>query len=241
MKENGYLGICASDGMGDLFTASKTSTTSDHARRFAHRLKTALGEKCSEFSRYLADNDLSAIFEVIEPDDDPHIVEYDRPRLVLLALVRNSMKFEQLPYPELCAVADRFHLEPKRLLVTVANFKEFCDWVNNLEDEDWKLNGEPIEGVVVEDSSGFMVKIKGQWYRKWKRILKEIERRGRSSRIETFRSYYKDADLIYEAAKEYVSNAPNRGKKRKGLCPHPTAENVIRFRNWYEQEFLNNR
>lgn len=244
LKENGYLGICASDGIDDLFTASKTSTTSDHARRFAHRLKTALGKKCSEFSRYLADNDLSAIFEVIEPDDDPHIVEYDEPRLVLLALVRNSMKFEQLPYLELRAIADRFHLEPKRLLVTVANFKEFCDWVNNLEDEDWKLNGEPIEGVVVEDSSGFMVKIKGQWYRKWKSvrgILKEIERRGRSSRIEAFRSYYKDADLIYEAAKEYVSNAPNRGKKRKGLCPPPTAENVIRFRNWYEQEFLNNR
>ncbi|WP_251198359.1 RNA ligase [Anaerotardibacter muris] len=241
LKENGYLGICASDGKDGLFVASKTTPKSEHAQRFALRLESRLGGRVAEFSRYLEDNDLSAVFEVIEPQDSPHIVEYDEPRLVMLALVRNDIHFEQLPYLELRDIADRFGFESKQLLDTVKNFKEFCVWVNNLEDEDWTFRGKHIEGIVAEDSSGFMVKVKGQWYRKWKcvrGILQDIARRGRSSKSVTLGRYYKDADRIYEAALEYGGMFPTQRRGRMGLCAPPRAENVIAFRNWYEAEYL---
>lgn len=244
LKENGYLGICASDGNGNLFTASKTSTSSDHAKRFSNRLKTSLGKRLGEFSKYLEDNNLSAVFEVIEPEDDPHIVEYDEPRLVMLALVRNNIHFEQLPYSEMCLVADHFNLEPKRILGVARNFKEFCAWVNNLEDVEWTLRGKPIEGIVAEDRVGNMVKIKGQWYRKWKSIrgvLKDIARRGRSSKVEMLRRHYDDAYVLYEAAREYSAAHRTRRKKLRGLVPPPAAENVIMFRTWYENEYLPGR
>lgn len=241
LKENGYLGICSSDGNGELFTASKSSTTSDHAKRLAMRLEEHLGERAAEFSNYLEQNDLSAVFEVIEPEDDPHIVEYFEPRLVMLALVRNDIRFEQLPYLEMQSVASRFGFDAKKLLATVRSFQEFCSWVNDLEDEDWVLGGKHIEGVVAEDSAGYMVKMKGAWYRKWKSvrgILKDIARRGRSSKVDTLAQHYGDADQIYEAAKEYGAERSKRRKTLKGLCPPPKAENVIMFRNWYENIFL---
>lgn len=241
LKENGYLGICASDGNGGLFTASKTTPKSEHAQRLASRLETKLGKRLAEFSKYLGDNDLSAVFEVIEPIDDPHIVEYDEPRLILLALVRNDIRFEQLPYPEVRDTANRFALEPKQLIDTARNFKELCAWVNDLEDEEWTYRGRHIEGIVAEDSAGLMVKVKGQWYRKWKcvrRILQDIARRGRSPKSEALRRYYRDADLIYTAAQEYSAMFSERHKILKGLCPPPDAENVIAFRKWYESEYL---
>lgn len=241
LKENGYLGICASDGNDGLFIASKTSTTGEHAQRFRSRLKFRLGKNNPEFAKYLSDNDLSAVFEVIEPEDDPHIVEYSEPRLVLLALVRNSIRFEQLPYLEMVNVANRFNLEPKKLLATVTDFKEFSKWVNDIEDEEWVLNGQPIEGFVAEDSAGFMVKVKGGWYRKWKSIrgmLKDIARRGRSSKTETLARFHSDTDSIYAAARKYNALCPKDKETRKGLGAPSKATNVIAFRNWYENEYI---
>lgn len=241
LKENGYLGICASDGQGALFTASKSTPFGDHAKRFAHRLKSILGNNLPDFAKYLESEGLSAVFEVIEPDDDPHIVEYLEPRLVLLALVRNSIHFKQLPYKEMRDVANRFRLEPKQLLGVARNFNEFCKWASDLEDENWTLDGKHVEGIVAEDSKGFMVKVKCQWYRKWKLargILKDIARRGRSSKVETLVKHYGDAESIYKAALLYGKTHPRRGNARKGLSAPSKGENVIAFRRWYENEFL---
>lgn len=244
LKENGYLGIVAGDGEGKLFTASKSSSNSVHARRLADRLDEQLGDKRAEFSQYLGDNDLSAVFEVVEPKDDPHIVEYDAPRLVLLALVQNSIRFNQVSYPEMRDIAWHFDLEPKELLATAKNFNEFCSWVNKLEDEEWVLGGKHIEGFVAEDRFRPRMKVKGRWYRKWKTVrgmLKDIAIHRSSSKVEKARVFYPDADMIYEAAKEFVALQPKERKNRKGLCPPPIAENVILFRNWYEQKYSHNR
>lgn len=41
---------------------------------------------------------------------------------------------------------------------------------DEINTNDWKYNGEYIEGFVVEDLSGFMFKIKLQYYKMWKHL-----------------------------------------------------------------------
>ena len=238
LKENGYLGICSSNDDGTLFTASKSTVNGDYAKRFTSLLEAQLKGRQEEFAHFLSERNLSAVFEVIEPVKDPHIVEYDTARIVLLALVRNEIRFSQLSYEELVKTASQFGLQPKKLIARVESFEEFAMLVNRTEEEDWTLDGKKVEGFVAEDKAGCMVKVKCMWYRKWKCVrgmLRDISKRGRSAKIERLKLCASDADEIYEAAKKYVATHSKRGGKKRTMCAPPDAENVIMFRKWYEE------
>lgn len=47
-------------------------------------------------------------------------------------------------------------------------WQEFFDWYYKVIDEDYKYNGRNIEGFVIEDSNGYMVKLKLTYYNFWK-------------------------------------------------------------------------
>lgn len=174
IKENGYLGICSWNDDGTLFCASKSTTEGYFASNFEKLLTESLGDNYSMFWQYLHDEDLSAIFEVIDPDNDPHIIEYDCPKVILLDLVYNSMfndglyyDFTNKVYEVLTMDSVCFNLPCKKRVTQIWNAAELHNFYNkaiNMEQYDNKY----IEGFVFEDLNGQKVKLKTDYYNYWK-------------------------------------------------------------------------
>lgn len=170
-KYNGYLGIVthSSDGK-DFYICSKSTDKGTYAQGVRETVLNELGGNASEFLKYLTDNDATALFEVIRPEEDPHIISYTHPEAVLLDVMKNTVKMEKLPYEELVSLAARFGLPVKELAFTLKNWKEFLTFHTAVEEPGYQYKGNWIEGFVIEDSDGFMVKEKTYYYDSWKKL-----------------------------------------------------------------------
>ena len=162
VKENGYLGIVSYDEYkDDLFIASKATIDS----QFAQWLKEMLYSKVSKdnlqnIKNYAKDNNVSFVFECVDMKNDPHIIDYPESKLVLLDIVRNQMDFSKYEYEDMCHIADKFGLIYKERAFEIANWQKFFDWYYEILEEDYEYNGRKIEGFVIEDSIGYMTKLK---------------------------------------------------------------------------------
>lgn len=183
VKENGYLGIVSYDEKKDgLLTACKFTMDS----LFVERLREMLTEKVSrehldEMKDYIRENDVSFIFECVDVEHDPHIIEYPESRLVLLDIAENSMESVRYGYDQMCAIAGRFGLMHKEKACEIQDWQTFFDWYQDIRREDYEYRGRKIEGFVIEDSSGYMVKVKLAYYHFWKQmrtVAKEVSRKG---------------------------------------------------------------
>lgn len=170
VKENGYLGIVSYDEYNDdLFIASKSTIDS----QFAEWLKEAIYNQITEENRekmkqYAKDNNVSFVFENVDMKNDPHIIEYPESKLYLLDIVYNQMDFTKYDYETMCDIAHQFELTPKEKALEIANWQDFYDWYYDILEEDYEYNGRKIEGFVIEDSVGYMTKLKLTYYNFWK-------------------------------------------------------------------------
>lgn len=170
VKENGYLGIVSYDEYNDdLFIASKSTIDS----QFAEWLKEAIYNQITEENRekmkqYAKDNSVSFVFENVDMKNDPHIIEYPESKLYLLDIVYNQMDFVKYNYETMCDIAHQFGLTPKEKAFEIANWQDFYDWYYDILEEDYEYNGRKIEGFVIEDSVGYMTKLKLTYYNFWK-------------------------------------------------------------------------
>lgn len=170
VKENGFLGIVSyNDEDESLFVTTKSSPDGD----FSGWLKDMLYEKYSKetleairsFSR---DNNVSFVFECVDMKNDPHIIDYDASKLFLLDIVYNEMTYHKFSFEQLCEFADKYGITHKEKAFVLETWQEFFDWYYKVTDEDYKYNGRNIEGFVIEDSNGYMVKLKLAYYNFWK-------------------------------------------------------------------------
>ena len=170
VKENGYLGIVSYDEYNDdLFIASKSTIDS----QFAQWLKEAIYNQITEENRekmkqYAKDNNVSFVFENVDMKNDPHIIEYPESKLYLLDIVYNQMDFAKYDYETMCDIAHQLGLTPKEKAFEIANWQDFYDWYYDIIEEDYEYNGRKIEGFVIEDSVGYMTKLKLTYYNFWK-------------------------------------------------------------------------
>ena len=111
---------------------------------------------------------MSFVFECVDMEHDPHIIDYPQSGLYLLDIVRNEMNFEKYEYDHMCRVAGQFGLRPKEKAFEIATWQEFFDWYYDILQEDYEYHGRRIEGFVVEDSAGYMTKLKLFYYNFWK-------------------------------------------------------------------------
>ncbi|MFC4236118.1 RNA ligase [Thalassospira xianhensis] len=182
VKENGFLGIAGYDARTDaLFLTSKSQPDSPFAtylEELIHRQLPRISQR-DELRRFLRNSEASMIFEVNDPVNDPHMIAYEEPHLVLLDVVRRSHKFEKLPYEELQKVGAMFGLKVKQKALVLNSWEGFVGWQKAVQ----KNMNLKIEGYVLEDSSGFMFKQKAPYYSFWKimRSLKEAEYRQRTN------------------------------------------------------------
>lgn len=163
-KYNGFLGITSGglDGK-ELFVASKSTNQGEFRDMFKNLLDKELTPSMqSAMANYLYRNNRSAIFEVIDPKNDPHIVKYDHPTIVLIALVENEIDFKQARWEELKWFAELIGVSYKNRVAVAADAKEALYFLAHQPEEE-------KEGYVFEDACGHMMKYKNPWYKKWKR------------------------------------------------------------------------
>lgn len=189
-KENGFLLIVSSQDGDNLMVCSKSTNQGDFAG-----YGRAILDKCGDvwkkhFANYLHENNVSAVFECIDPINDPHIVKYSNAHLVLLDIVDNDYEFSHLLYGSLCNIAAYFNLQVKKHVAVLYNYKEFKKFLESVE------NNKDMEGYVFEDATRFMVKYKVQWYRKWKVLRGVIQGIYSGKHPEDIKNYKDKVNLV---------------------------------------------
>ena len=170
VKENGFLGIVSfNEYEDDLLVASKSVIDGQYAQWLKEMLLKKLSqEKLEELKAYIREKDVSFVFECVDMEHDPHVIEYPESRLFLLDIVQNSMEFRKYGYEDMCHVAGMFSLDAKEKAYEIANWQEFFDWYYEVLEENYEYKGRRVEGFVIEDSAGYMTKLKLSYYNFWK-------------------------------------------------------------------------
>lgn len=171
-KYNGFLGILTFDKeQKRLLFCTKSCVDGTYSQYFKDIFNTM---KASETDAYfeklalhLAENDVCFVFEVIDPVNDPHIVKYTEPKLVLLAEIKLGAKFSQASYEDLCKSAKEFGFDVKEKVAEIKDFEELKSFISKSEDFN-TVQGE--EGWVLEDMAGYHFKLKCAWYKFWKSL-----------------------------------------------------------------------
>lgn len=183
IKENGFLGNIGYDPVADaLFIASKSSSAGPFAAWLRALVDQALTpEKQDGLARWLRDNDACLTVEAIDPVNDPHIVEYAAPGLVVLDVFHRHETMERMPYEEAKAAMARFGLTCKRRGPVFATPEALAGWyAKQATNLSARFHGQEIEGVVLEDAAGAMTKVKYASYAFWKTMRGQKDRLGRA-------------------------------------------------------------
>lgn len=210
-KENGFLGICSyrEGECNNLFLASKSTNQGEYADYFRSIFNDTLpAYNQPQFADMLRSMNCSAVFEVIDPYHDPHIVEYAEPKIVLLALIANDFHYTSLSYWMVKEVARIYNLECKELVATIHSWDDFVGFYE-------KAKGESkIEGYVFEDDNGFMLKLKTDWYKYWKRIRSVIQAINKGKTPSEIRQKYRiqsEDNALMDFLYDYVFEAQEYG------------------------------
>lgn len=170
VKENGYLGLVSYNSeTDDLFITTKSSPEGDFALWFKNLLKELTNVGTLDYLKtYCKENNVTLLFEVIDTEHDPHIIKYPCSRICLLSIVYNEIEFKQMNYDEVKNLANLMGISYKEKAFIFDDWSSFYNWYTQATSEGYKYNDEYIEGFVIEDSEGYMVKIKTEYYNFWK-------------------------------------------------------------------------
>lgn len=178
-KENGFLAIL-SHYNNNLVPYSKSTNTGDYVGYIRNQWDNVPASTKKEMLAYAKEHDCSFVFECVDPENDPHIVRYTFPHLVLLDIIKNELTMQKTPYdgPDgIRALATRWGLEYKIHEYTFYAWQELFDFIREQDNIFTPWESFP-EGWVFEDANGYMVKYKTPTYRWWKRnrtILEQIK------------------------------------------------------------------
>lgn len=147
-----------------MFACSKSSNDTTFSAAFKkmlidHLTKNKSTEK--DFAETLINANSTAVFEVIDPEFDPHIIQYNEPVVVLLDVIKNSLvSFERFGNKEREEFASKFSFQSKKQYKTIENWAQFVSFYKEVTKDEFQVDGNFVEGFVVEDANSFMVKFK---------------------------------------------------------------------------------
>ncbi len=190
VKENGYLGILGYNHYQDaLFFASKSTPDGEYADTFRKLFQQSLSKDTLQLCKeILRKQNISLVFEVIDPTWDPHPIAYDKAQLILLDGIYREDSFRKLEQTKLVYLGKTLGLPIKERGPTLRDWPQFLGWYNATQEQGRNFchRGRHIEGFVVEDAEGFQFKIKLPYYSFWKRM------RSLKDKIRNFRQREKD-------------------------------------------------
>lgn len=175
-KENGFFGTIGYDSVSDkLIPTSKSRIDGEFPDYFKNIIESTFSESEKQMlKRYAIKYNVNYIFEVNDPLNDPHIIEYKAPHIVLLSIVKRDLTFVDVNYETLVGFTKQFkNLAVKEVEMKLPNIQAFKGYYNAL------LTGKKSvdhEGFVFEDQDANKIKIKSPYYSAWKYIRSSIER-----------------------------------------------------------------
>lgn len=229
VKENGFLGIVSYDyNKDDLFIASKSTNKGDYVEYFRTLLEPYREKLLTEF-RAIRDSGgrpQSFVFEVIDKDNDPHIIHYNESKIVLLDSIFNELNFATVPYDHLVKQAEYIGCPVKEKAFELKDWDAFRSLYNEVQDEEYKYNDNFIEGFVFVDSNGFMTKCKTGFYNLWKKLRGVADQTLRCGHInKTGMLTSSIENLFYGYCRELYNNDYNRDTKE-----YPYKTDIISLR-----------
>ncbi|WP_097006524.1 RNA ligase [Lacrimispora amygdalina] len=232
VKENGYLGIIGfNKEKEDLFITTKSDPSGIAAQGFKELfMRKTTEEVREEMAEFIRAHDVTFLFEVVDVENDPHIIDYSESEIYLLDIVENKLDFEKMNYSALTVIAERFKLKVKKLAYIIHDWNEFVSWYEMVTASDFKYKGNNIEGFVLEDQNEFMVKVKLSYYREWKYL------RGIKDRI--LAGYDIPEDKLTPMQKDFcdfISENRNDEKIQK------SSNNICGLRKLFLEEKINNK
>lgn len=176
-KYNGFLGL-ASVIDGDVVLISKSVTSGKYKDIFQSIWDKVENEVKELLKQTMIENNCTAVFEVVSPEYDPHIIKYDKEHLYLLDFIENKLDIDthniDLEFSENLMKKVEFSstiLTKKELITKLENYNELY---NFLDEKAKSL--EEFEGYVLCDNSGLMFKFKLPYYMLWKERRTWLER-----------------------------------------------------------------
>ena len=176
-KYNGFLGL-ASVVNNEIVLTSKSVTSGKYKDIFQDIWNKVESEVRELLKQTMIENNCTAVFEVVSPEYDPHIIKYDKEHLYLLDFIENKLDLDthniDLEFSENLMKKVEFSsdlLTKKEELTRLENYDELY---NFLADKEKSL--EEFEGYVLCDNSGFMFKFKLPYYNLWKTRRAWLER-----------------------------------------------------------------
>lgn len=176
-KYNGFLGL-ASVVNNEVVLTSKSVTSGKYKDIFQDIWDKVESEVRELLKKTMIENNCTAVFEVVSPEYDPHIIKYDKEHLYLLDFIENKLDLDthniDLEFSEKLMKKVEFSsglLTKKEELTRLENYDELY---NFLAEKEKSL--EEFEGYVLCDNSGFMFKFKLPYYNLWKTRRAWLER-----------------------------------------------------------------
>lgn len=172
-KANGYLSLLTVDNRNNQwFFSSKSTTDGEYALHFKNMILPYINNQLKE---YIIENNITIVFEVIDPVWDPHIEKYNEPQLIILDAIINNISFQKLEFNELENINSLFLendlIRVKTFIKSLNSIKDLKLLIGDLEPDD--LLDEHIEGYVIEENkldNPYIFKLKSKWYSYWKKI-----------------------------------------------------------------------
>lgn len=244
-KDNGFLGLIGYDAKHDtLFFSSKSTPDSE----FTTWLKTIYESQTTptqreELRRYLRDMDSCLAVEVIDPVNDPHMIDYPKATLTLLDVFHRGADIQRLPYEKLEPFGAKMGLAVKTREILFKNAEQLEGWYKRVAtDLSYRHRQQDLEGFVLEDANGFMVKIKLPHYAFWKSMRSAKDRLGRLRRTDDeneARRLKNPWVVAKEAEAAKAAEAAGQPLEPKRSVNHQAIENTLaRYPHPQAQAFL---
>ena len=170
VKENGFLGLVSYDEYkDDLFITTKSNPEGEYAVWLRDMIyKKFSPDTILKIKNHCKSDNVTYLFECVDMVNDPHIIEYPESELYLLAIVNNEIEFNQYDYDYIINIANNLGIKVKEKAFEIKDWSDFFDWYNEVTQYGYEYNGREIEGFVIEDSNGYMTKLKLSYYNFWK-------------------------------------------------------------------------
>lgn len=170
VKENGFLGLVSyNEETDDLFITTKSNPLGDYATYLRNMFYEKYSSETIDKIKAICKNEkVTFVFECVDIDNDPHIIEYFDNKLYLLAIIKNQINFEQYDYETVVDIAKSLNIDVKTKAFVIKSYTDFYDWYKMVTTKGYLYKGQNIEGFVVEDAVGNMVKVKLDYYCFWK-------------------------------------------------------------------------
>lgn len=210
-KYNGFLGILSYYN-DKLQFHSKSTNTGEHVEYFKNLFYKKLGnQQISMITEYLKKHDMSLTFELIDLENDPHIIDEKESRIVLLDSIYNEVDFKKIPYSALVNLAKLWGLketEYKQIYTKFDTYRQLTEFYEKHKD-DRNLVDTDIEGVVIE-SGTFMTKLKFSYYSFWKMMRGVAEQTMNGKSVELKRLFNATSNYFYKFVKDKYDDKFNK-------------------------------